>query len=277
MTGHRLGIAARTVTLLLLVTVAGFPLYWMLTTATRRPEEIFGETPHLLPNLTRLGDMFYSVTHGIPMLRWLTNSAFVAFGTTVLSLTLAVLAGYALSRFRFRGRGLFGFALFATQMLPEALLVVPLYTIFLTLGLLNNLWSLVLGNVAFAMPVAAWIMKTAMDAVPREIEEAAAIDGCSRYGMLRLIVLPLTAPSLAAAAVITFFDGWNEFLFANTFITDKELWPASKGLASFVGEFVTPLNTVMSAAVVFTLPPIVFFLLVQRRIVSGLTAGAVKG
>lgn len=116
MTGHRLGIAARTVTLLLLVTVAGFPLYWMLTTATRRPEEIFGETPHLLPNLTRLGDMFYSVTHGIPMLRWLTNSAFVAFGTTVLSLTLAVLAGYALSRFRFRGRGLFGFALFATQM-----------------------------------------------------------------------------------------------------------------------------------------------------------------
>ncbi|HCT77930.1 MAG TPA: sugar ABC transporter [Micromonosporaceae bacterium] len=277
MTRHRLGVAVRTVSLLLLVIAAGFPLYWMLTTATRRPEEIFGETPHLLPNLTRLDDMFASITNGIPMLQWLTNSAFVAFGTTVLSLLLAVLAAYALSRFRFRGKGLFGFSLFATQMLPEALLVVPLYTIFLTLGLLNNLWSLVLGNVAFAMPVAAWIMKTAMDAVPREIEEAAAIDGCSRYSILRLIVLPLTAPSLAAAAVITFFEGWNEFLFANTFITDQDKWPASKGLASFVGEFVTPLNTVMSAAVVFALPPIVFFLLVQRRIVSGLTSGAVKG
>ena len=260
-----------------LAAVAGFPLYWMLATATRRPDELFGGSPHLLPDLTRLGSVFRNATDGVPMLRWLSNSAFVAGGTTVLSLVLAVLAAYALSRFRFRGRGLFGFAMFATQMLPEALIVVPLYAIFLTLGLLNNLWGLVLANTAFAMPVAVWILKTAMDAVPREIEEAAAIDGCSRYAMLRRIVLPLITPSLAAAAVIAFFDSWNEFLLANTFMTDKEKWPASKGLASFVGEFVTPLGTVMSAAVVFTLPALVFFLLVQRRIVSGLTAGAVKG
>ncbi|MET0494682.1 MAG: carbohydrate ABC transporter permease [Actinoplanes sp.] len=260
-----------------LAAVAGFPLYWMLATATRSPDELFGDSPHLLPDLTRLGSVFTNATDGVPMLRWLSNSAFVAGGTTVLSLVLAVLAAYALSRFRFRGRGLFGFAMFATQMLPEALIVVPLYAVFLTLGLLNNLWGLVLGNTAFAMPVAVWILKTAMDAVPREIEEAAAIDGCSRYGMLRRIVLPLITPSMAAAAVIVFFDSWNEFLLANTFMTDKEKWPAAKGLASFVGEFVTPLGTVMSAAVVFTLPALVFFLLVQRRIVSGLTAGAVKG
>jgi multiple sugar transport system permease protein len=260
-----------------LLALAGFPLYWMLTTATRRPDDIFAVPPKLLVDVTRLPAVFTQATDGVPMLRWLGNSAVVATGTTVLSLAMAVLAAYALSRFEFRGRGVFGFALFATQMLPEALVVVPLYALFLSFGLLNELWGLILGNTAFAMPVAVWIMKTAIDAIPKEIEEAAAIDGCSRYRMLGRIVLPLTAPSLAAAAVITFFDGWNEFLLANTFITDREKWPASKGLASFVGEFVTPLNTVMSAAIVFALPAIVFFLIVQRRIVSGLTAGSVKG
>jgi multiple sugar transport system permease protein len=277
MTRQRVGAAARIAAIVLLAAVAGFPLYWMLVTATLRPDEVFGASPRLLPDLTRLDDVFSNATAGVPMLRWLTNSMFVAFGTTALSLVLAVLAAYALSRFRFRGKGVFGFALFATQMLPEGLIVVPLYAMFLTVGLLNNLWGLVLGNTAFAMPVAVWILKTAIDGVPREIEEAAAIDGCSRYGMLRRVILPLIAPSLAAAAVIAFFDSWNEFLLANTFMTDEEKWPASKGLASFVGEFVTPLGTVMSAAVVFTLPALAFFLLVQRRIVSGLTAGAVKG
>jgi multiple sugar transport system permease protein len=259
-----------------LMLIAGFPLYWMVATATRHSDELFGGEQHLLPNFARLPSIFTNATDGVPMVRWLGNSAFVATGTTVLSLILAVLAAYALSRFSFRGKGIFGFALFATQMLPEALLVVPLYAMFLTVGLLNDLWGLVLGNTAFAMPVAVWILKTAMDAVPKEIEEAASLDGCSRLGLLLRVILPLTTPSLAAAAVITFFDSWNEFLFANTFMTDKEKWPASKGLASFVGEFVTPLGSVMSAAVVFTLPALVFFVLVQRRIVAGLTAGAVK-
>jgi multiple sugar transport system permease protein len=268
----------RRIAVAVLVVLAGFPLYWMLTTATRTSDQIFADDAPVLPDLARIGSLFGSLSSAdVPMLRWLTNSAFVAFGTTFCSLLLAVLAAYALSRYRFRGQGVFGFALFATQMLPEALLVVPLYAIFLTVGLLNDLGGLVLANTAFAMPVAVWILKTAMDAIPVEIEESARVDGCPRYAMLPQIVLPLVMPSVAAAAVITFFDGWNEFLFANTFMTDKDSWPASKGLASFVGEFVTPLSTVMSAALVFTLPAIVFFLFVQRRIVSGLTAGSVKG
>ncbi|MFI6294684.1 carbohydrate ABC transporter permease [Nonomuraea sp. NPDC050790] len=267
-----IGRILRVLAVLVLVIGAGFPLYWMLTTATRTTEEIFSASPPLVPDpggldLGALG----------PMAGWLTNSAFVAFGTTLLSLVLAVLAGYALSRYRFRGKGLFGFALFATQMLPEALVVVPLYAIFLVVGLLNDLGGLVLANTAFAMPVAVWIMKSAMDRIPIEIEESARVDGCPQYAMLPQIVLPLVMPSVAAAAVITFFDGWNEFLFANTFMVDKEKWPASKGLASYVGEFVTPLGTVMTAALIFTVPAIVFFLLVQRRIVSGLTSGSVKG
>lgn len=267
----------RAIVVMLLVLVAGFPVYWMFTTATHSAGQIFGEHPPVLPDLGRVGVVVTSATRDIPMLRWLYNSAFVAIGTSVMSLLLATLAAYALSRYKFRGKGVFGFTLFATQMLPEALLVVPLYSIFLTVGMLNNLWSLVLSNVAFSMPVAVWIIKSAIDGIPREIEESARVDGCPRYAILPQVVLPLIMPSIAAAAVMSFFDGWNEYLFANTFITDQRLWPASKGIASFVGQYITPLNAVMSAAIVFAVPAIIFFLLLQRRIVSGLTAGSVKG
>lgn len=260
-----------------LAAFAGFPLYWMYNTATSSNTELFGTGQSLLPNVDRTAGIVAVLGGGIPVARWLGNSAFVAFGTTLTSLTLAVLAAYAISRFRFHGRGVLGFGLFATQMLPEALLVVPLYALFVTLGLINNLWGLVVANTAFAMPVAVWIIKSAMDGIPYELEESARVDGCPRFAVLSQIVFPLVVPSVAAAAVIVFFDGWNEFLFASTFISDQARWPASKGLSSFIGEFVTPLPTVFSAALLFTLPAIVFFLLVQRRIVSGLTAGSVKG
>jgi multiple sugar transport system permease protein len=266
----------RALVVAVLVAFAGFPIYWMYNTATSTRDEVFGSGQDVWPHVERTGNILDVFSSGVPLLRWLANSAFVAVGTTVLSIVLAVLAAYALSRYRFHGRGLLGFALFATQMLPEALLVVPLYALFVALGLVNNLWGLVLANTAFAMPVAVWIVKSAMDGVPYEIEEAARVDGCPRFVILSQIMLPLVVPSVAAASVITFFDGWNEFLFATTFIQDKDSWPASKGLSSFVGEFVTPLSTVFSAALLFTLPAILFFLLVQRRIVSGLTAGSVK-
>ncbi len=267
----------RIAVVLALAVFAGFPVYWMYATATSTNSELFGAGQTLWPHVERTFDIFDVFGGDVPMLRWLGNSAFVAFGTTLLSLLLAVLAAYSLSRYRFHGRGILGFGLFATQMLPEALLVVPLYALFVALGLINDLWGLVLANTAFAMPVAVWILKSAMDGVPYEIEESARVDGCPRFGILAQIVFPLVVPSVAAASVITFFDGWNEFLFATTFIQDQSLWPASKGLSSFVGEFVTPVSTVFSAALIFTIPALLFFLLVQRRIVSGLTAGSVKG
>nr|BFE56324.1 carbohydrate ABC transporter permease [Dactylosporangium thailandense] len=267
----------RWLAVVVLIVVAGFPVYWMLNTALATREELFNGQS-LWPRVDRIGSIFDVFGSDVPLLRWLTNSAIVASGTTFFSLALAVLAGYGLSRYRrFHGRGLIGFALFATQMLPEALLIVPLYTLFVSLGLINGLFGLVLADTAFAMPVAAWIIKSAVDAVPYEIEEAARVDGAPRFVIFSQVTLPLVAPSVAAAAVITFFDGWNEYLFASTFIRDSTKWPASKGLSSFIGEFITPLSTVFSAALVFTVPAIVFFLLVQRRIVSGLTSGSVKG
>src|SRR5690606_17427265 len=141
-------------------------------------------------------------------LQWLGNSAIIAFGTTFLSLVIAILAAYALSRFKFYGKGLSSFALFATQMLPEALLVVPLFALFATLGLLNELYGLVIANVAFVMPVATFILKSAIDTIPFEIEESARVDGAPRWAQLWMIIFPLILPSIVAAAVISFFDGW---------------------------------------------------------------------
>ena len=261
---------------ILLTIFAGFPLYWLFNTATSTNDELYGAGQRFLPSLDRVG-LIFDVFRDTPLLTWLGNSGIVAMGTTVLSFLIAILAGYALSRFRFHGRGVLGFALFTTQMLPEALVVVPLYSIFVALGLINSLHGLILANTAFAMPVAVFIIKSAVDRVPFEIEEAARVDGASRLTVLFQIVFPLILPSVAAAAVITFFDGWNEYLFAVTFIQDPGKWTTSMGLASFIGEFVTPLPTVFSAALIFAIPGVVFFLIVQRWIVGGLTAGSVKG
>ncbi|ALE73306.1 sugar ABC transporter [Pseudonocardia sp. EC080610-09] len=278
MIGRRnLGAGVRTLLAVALAVLAGFPLYWIVNTAMTPTDQLYGGGQTLLPDFTRSLEVFSVLTSDTPFLRWMGNSAVVAFGTTLFSLLMATLTAYALSRYRFTGKGLLGFGFFATQMLPEALLVVPLYSMFAALGLLNELFGLVLANTAFAMPVATFLLKAAMDGVPYEIEESARVDGAGSLGILQIMLVPLVAPSMAAAAVIVFFDGWNEYLFATTFMSERDSWTASTGLASFIGEYLTPLDTVFSAALVFTLPAIVFFLLMQRRIVSGLTAGSVKG
>ncbi|MET4002794.1 MULTISPECIES: carbohydrate ABC transporter permease [Arthrobacter] len=274
---RNLSLGVRALLALILVVLAGFPVYWMINTAMTPASQLYSGNQNLIPEFSRTLSTFQVLVGDSPFLGWLGNSAIVAGGTTLLSLVMAALAAYALSRYKFAGKGIFAFGFFATQMLPEALLVVPLYSMFMSLGLLNELYGLVLVNTAFAMPVAVFLLKSAMDTVPFEIEESARVDGCNPLTILQVMFIPLIGPSLAAAAVITFFDGWNEYLFATTFIQDSSSWVASTGLASFIGEFSTPLDSVFSAAIVFTIPAAVFFLLMQRKIVSGLTAGSVKG
>lgn len=274
---RNLGRGVRTLLALLLTVMAGFPIFWMINTAMTPTRDLYGGRQGFVPDFSRTLEIFQVFTTDNPFLGWMANSAFVAFGTTLLSLALASLAAYGLSRYKFVGKGPLAFGFFATQMLPEALVVVPLYSLFMSLGLLNELYGLVLANTAFAMPIAMFLLKAAMDGVPYEVEESARVDGCNAFSILQMIVMPLVAPSVAAAAVITFFDGWNEYLFATTFMQDQSRWVASTGLASFIGEFTTPLDTVFSAAIVFTIPAAVFFLIMQRRIVSGITAGSVKG
>ena len=266
----------RAALLVVMLVFAGFPIYWMANTALSNDAQIYsnGQGPWL--HFRNLPSLLITLQQ-VPLGRWMLNTVTIATGTTILSLLLGALGGYALSRFRFWGKGFVGFLLFVTQVVPEALIVIPLYTMFIALGLLNHLTGLILANVAFALPVSTFILKGAMDAIPTELEEAASIDNCPRISVLTMIILPLIMPSVAAAAVISFFAGWNEYLFAATFLKDQALWPASVGLASFIGQYETPMSAVMGSALVFSVPAIVFFLLIQRKIVSGLTSGAVKG
>jgi multiple sugar transport system permease protein len=259
-----------------LLGVAVFPIYWMFVTSLTTSAELFSATPQFLPSLSEL-HVYREVFNTIPVATWLKNSIIVAAGTTVLSILLAILPAYALSRFRFVGLALLGFVLFATQMLPEAMLVVPLYAIFGDLGLLNTLTGLILANTAFTVPVITWILKGAIDAVPIEVEEAARMEGCSKLDVVLLIVVPLIGPTLAAASVIAFFNGWNEYVFAQTLISSENLRTASVGLAGFVGELSTPVHSVMAVGFIYTLPAVLFYLLVQRYVVAGMTAGSVKG
>jgi multiple sugar transport system permease protein len=137
--------------------------------------------------------------------------------------------------------------------------------------------GLVVADAAFVVPVGVWILKGFFDTIPQEVCEAALVDGCSPLGVLWRIILPLSLPALVAVSVVAFFEGWNEYLFASTFITTSELRVASIGLASFIGELATPVELVLACATVFTVAPVVFYIAMQRHIVSGLTGGAVKG
>ncbi|MFC0507025.1 carbohydrate ABC transporter permease [Micromonospora costi] len=272
----RLGLTARIVAVLVVLGVAVFPLYWMLVTALSSNGDLFAERPRLTPDIGRFGVFVEALAEG-KAAGWLLNSLVIAVGTMVLSVGLGIPLGYALSRFSFRGKAVLTVVLLFTQMLPEALMVVPLFALFRRFDLLDSLTGLVLVNSAFVLPIVALILKGAIDGIPRELEEAGRADGARPFTVLTRINLPLIAPSIAATAVIAFFHAWNEYVFAVTFIFDPELQPASVGIANFIGELGTPIQTVMAVAFLFTLPAVAFYLLAQKYVVSGMTAGAVKG
>jgi multiple sugar transport system permease protein len=169
-----------------------------------------------------------------------------------------------------------------TQMLPEALIIVPIFKIFtdfpvLHINLRESLPGLSLINAAFVLPIGVWILKNMFDTVPKEVREAALVDGAGPIRLLFQIMLPLTRPGLVAVGVVAFFYAWNEFLFAQTMITQKDIKPASVGLASMITMLDTPIERLLAAGLVFAIPPVVFYVLMQRYIVAGITAGAVKG
>ena len=172
---------------------------------------------------------------------------------------------------------LFGFLLLVTQLLPEALIVIPVFAMYDKLGLRENIPSLSLIDAAFCIPIGTWVLKNVFDSIPREIFEAALLDGCSQLGVLWRIMLPIAAPGLVAVSVVSFFYAWNEYLFASNLIQNKDLWPASVGMASLRSMLDTPIDLVLATGLFFSIFPVIFYMLVQRRVVTGLSAGAVKG
>jgi multiple sugar transport system permease protein len=272
----RLGLTARILAVLVVLGIAVFPLYWMIVTALTGNADLFGEKARLTPDFSHLSVFVDALAEG-KAAGWLRNSLVVALGTTVLSIGLGIPLGYALSRFSFRGKAVMTLVLLFTQMLPEALMVVPLFALFRRFDLLDQLGGLVLVNSAFVLPIVALVLKGAIDGIPRELEEAARVDGARPFKVLTRVNVPLIAPSIAATAVIAFFHAWNEYVFAVTFIFTRSKQPASVGIANFIGELGTPIQTIMAVAFMFTLPAVAFYLFAQKYVVAGMTAGAVKG
>jgi multiple sugar transport system permease protein len=178
---------------------------------------------------------------------------------------------------KWRGKPAFGLLLLMTQMLPEALVVIPVYAMYRNLGLADSLPALSLVDAAFILPICIWVLKNSFDSIAEEIYEAALIDGCSPLGALIRTLLPLSAPGLVAVSVVAFFYAWNEYLFAVTLVTSPDIRPVAVGLASLKVMLDTPIDRVLAAALFFSVFPVVFYLLIQRYIVTGLSAGAVKG
>ncbi|WP_432861946.1 carbohydrate ABC transporter permease [Microbispora rosea] len=272
----RIGLTLRILGVLVVLGVAVFPLYWMIVTALSSNSDLFAAKARLIPDFSQFGVFIDALAEG-KALGWLRNSLVIALGTTVLSIGLGIPLGYALSRFSFWGKAVVTVLLLFTQMLPEALMVVPLFSLFRRFGLLDSLGGLILVNSAFVLPIVALILKGAIDGIPRALEESARVDGARPLTVLTRINVPLIAPSIAATAVIAFFHAWNEYVFAVTFIFTPGKQPASVGIANFIGELGTPIQTVMAVAFMFTLPAVVFYLFAQRHVVAGMTAGAVKG
>ena len=262
-------------TLLLLLVSVVFPFYWMIKTSMETGAGLFSFPPRFLPNSYAM-EGYRAVVQETPIGLWLRNSFIVAFGSTIMALVAGVSGAYGLSRFRYRGKGSLALVILTTQMMPPLVLIIPIYTIFTKLGLTDSLLGLILGNFAFALPVVIWMMKSIFDSIPFEIEEAARVDGASWLTILLRITLPLALPGLVATGIFTFLSGWDEFMLARTIVTATDKWVGTIGLASFIGVYVTSWDQILSAATIFTLPPLILFLMVQKYFIAGLGAGAVK-
>ena len=219
----------------LIAIVLLFPLYWMVITSILPSSVVLSQKPPLLPPLSEVNfDAYKSVLIRAPIFTWLVNSLVITVGSAVLSMVIATLAGYSLSRFRTRGQLAIGFFLLVNRMLPGTLLVIPLFIMFNQAQLLNNPASVMLANITAIVPFTTWMMKGFFDGIPYQLEEAAMVDGCSQLGSMMRVIMPLTAPGLAATSIYSAILAWSDFLFSRTLLTTPEKWTMTIGLTGVV-------------------------------------------
>ena len=247
----------------------------MLLDALKPAAELRASPPRFLP-VAWQPQNFLEVVRDPAFRSALRVSLTVALASTALAVAAAVPAAYHTARRRFRGRNAFLFLVLVTQMFSPTTLVVGLYREFFELGLVNTAAALILTNAAFNLAFAVWILRAFFASIPREIEEAAEVDGCSRLGALLRIVLPLSRPAIVTAAIFAFIAAWNEYIVALTLMTDADMKPLTVGITSYVTAYIQHWNLLFAASVLAIIPVIVLFAVIEPYLVSGLTAGSVK-
>ncbi|MFH1487585.1 MAG: carbohydrate ABC transporter permease [Pseudomonadota bacterium] len=260
------------------ILLVAFPFYWMIVSSFKPLEEMLLKPSNLGLNLGKMDfHAYYEVLFEHDFLQYIGNSVYVSVLTVILSVFLATLGGYAVTRLSFRGRGFMSVGILVIYMFPAIVLVIPLYVVFAKMGLRDSMHVLILVYLAQTLPVALYMLRSYFLNLPVELEYAGLTDGCSRIGVIWRIVIPLSGPALATVALYTFMIAWNEFLFAFMFLDSPEKFTLSRGIVQLAGSVHLSKQLVMAASVMVTIPIMVLFLFFERYLVRGLTAGAVKG
>ncbi len=260
------------ITLLHFVVITLIPIIWIFDIAVSPGNALGGEIGDSFS-----GEHFSKILEGESFWIWFRNSLIVSIGTSLLGLVIAIPAGYAFSRYKFTGRDVSMFAFLLVQMFPGIIILVPYFLVMKTLGLLNSHLGLILAYCVTALPLCVWMLKGFFDTVPRELEEAATLDGCNQFQVFTKVVLPLSLPAVAVTALFSFLAAWNEFLLALTFNTSNDMYTLPVGLASLISATGQAWGDFAAASILVSLPVALLFLFFQKFLIEGLAAGGVKG
>ena len=258
-----------------------FPVIWMISTSFKTATAVFDKPPELVPRnptVSSYKKMATGTVGATPISRFFGNSVITSLSTVAVATVFAILASFALSRLRFRLRKPIMLGILVTQMFPLVVLLTPLYILYMKLRLLNTYLGLVIAFTSFTLPFSIWMLKGFVDTIPKELDEAATIDGCGSFGVLVRVIIPVITPGIMATGVFAFLVAWNNLLFPLTLVTDVSMKTLPPGMVlAFGGEFKHDWSGMMATSALVALPVIVVFVLLQRYLVEGLTAGSVKG
>lgn len=251
------------------------PVLWMLSTSLKNDTELLSTPPVWIPSQPTF-DAFVRVWTDYPFLTYFGNSLLVVSVSTVVSVVFSSFAGYGMARFEFRGRGSFLTFLLMSQMFPSIMLLIPYYRIIQTAGLIDTHMALIVTYVSFQIPLCSWMMYGYFQGIPKELDEAASIDGLGRFRTFAQIVFPLALPGAVATAIYAFISGWNEYMFALVLTQSEDMKTLAVGIGQMAGQYRIQWSELMAASLYALIPVAIFFLFLQRHLVSGLAAGAVK-
>lgn len=260
----------------IICTFSLFPVLWCLSTSLKTESEIYRLPPSWIPEIVTLKH-YKEILGRSDMMHYFVNTVILSTGTTLITMVVSVLAAYGFSRYKFTGSRCLIWTILFARVLPRVSVIIPYYIILKEMKLLNTYQGLMLVYLTICLPVAVWMLKGYFDNLPVEVEEAAVVDGCSPFGVLVKIVIPMCKPILATVAMNAFILSWNEFLFALTMTDGKAMRPIAVGLAFFIDEMGVHWGALMAASMLMSVPAVIFFSLAQNQMVRGLSAGAVKG
>ncbi len=261
--------------LLLIILIFFFPFFWIITSSFKSPEEIISTSTTIIPRSFTL-EHYNKILFSSDFFIYLKNSLIVSFSSMIISILLSVSAAYGLHKLKFYGNKFVEYSLLVTYAFPGVILLVPIYLLFAKVNLLNSYFALIIVNVLFATPFAVWMLKAFFRLIPNEVEEAAYIDGASRYVVISRIIVPLASPGIASVAIFCFIISWTEYLFASILVSGDDLKTLPVGLAGIVGQYQIDWGFLLSGAVLASLPVILLFVFIGKYFVSGLTEGAIK-